>query len=332
MSPMEAYVHDAVLDMHHARDELEATLAEVGENDWERMIPYGSRTIHELLAHLAGADQAWAVAAQGLLKGESEDTAPLSPDAVRASRLRTVERGRSRPVAELRAEMASRRKLLLTLFDELEPRHLSLALRSYGDEHNSVRERIWLGYHDRLHAADVRRALRRTWRPPNLQFLPDLREAVDALSPDAALYVIYSVDPTKWELPSVVPGWSNRELLAHLATGDWVFQSHLRRLIEDGRPADWPDVDAGNAERLVERRFTTVATLVEEFLSMRHETMLLLSRIRTEHLRVPIAMRWRPDIKRPTVREYLQQFWMHERMHVGQLRPVMRYATARGGR
>jgi hypothetical protein len=267
-----------------------------------------------------------------LLKGESEAKAPLTPEEVKAARLRTIERGRGRPVGELREEMASRRKLLLTLYEELESRHLSVALRSYGDEHNSVRERIWLGYHDRLHAADVRRALRMTWHPPTLEFLPSLREAVDALSPDGALYVIYSVDPTARELPSVVPEWSNRELLAHIATGDWVFQSRLRSLIAEGTLPDWPDVAAGNAERLAERRVTPVATLVEEFLSMRHETMLLLAQLTARHVSVKMSMPWLGDAKERTVLDYVRWFWRHERSHVEQLRRVMKYATARGGR
>lgn len=332
MLVMEAYVHDAVLDMLHARDELEAALDEVGEGQWERAVPYGERTLHELLAHVAGADQAWAVAAQGLLKGESETKAALTPEEAKAARRLAIERGRGRPVAELRAEMASRRKLLLTLYEELEPRHLSVALRSYGDEHNSVRERIWLGYHDRLHAADVRRALRMNWASPRLVFPPEVRPAAEALSPERALYVIFSVDPTKWELPSVVPEWSNRELLAHIATGDWVFQSRLRSLIADGTLPEWPDVAAGNAERLAERRMTPVGTLVEEYLSMRHETMLLLAQLTPGHLRVKMSMPWLGDAEERTVLDYVRWFWMHERSHCEQLRPAMRYATARGGR
>ena len=243
---MEAYVHDAVLDMHHGRDELEGALAEIGADDWSRKIPYGSRTLKELLAHLAGADQAWAVAAQGLLKGEAEHKPPLTPEEAKAARARTIERGRNSSVDALLEEMRTRRRLLLTLYEELEQKHLMMTLPSYGEEHNSVRERIWLGYHDRMHAADIRRALKMSWEPPKLDFLLELREAVERLSPDETLYVIYSVDPTKWESPSVVPGWTNRNLLAHIASGDWVFQTHLRSLLDDGRAAVWPDVDAGN--------------------------------------------------------------------------------------
>jgi uncharacterized damage-inducible protein DinB len=315
--------------MHHARDELLAALHNVQPADWERKIPYGDRTLHELLAHLASADQAWAVAAQGLLKGESEAGAmPLTPAEAKEARIRAIERGRARPVAELRSEMDSRRKLLLGLFELLEKRHLALALTSYGDEHNSVRERIWLGYHDRLHAADVKRTLRTHWAPPKLVFLPQLRETVAALAPDETLYVIHSVDPTKWELPSVLPQWSNRNLLAHIATGDWVLQTHLRSLLEHKHVAEWPDVTAGNEGLTGDRRVTPVHTLIDEYLSMRHETMLLLARLKPEHLREKITMRFLPEPHERTVLDYLQFFPNHERTHREQLRPVMRYATS----
>ena len=205
--------------------------------------------------------------------------------------------------------MERRRKLLLGLYDLLEPRHLALALRSYGDEHNSVRERIWLGYHDRLHAADVRRALRLTGIRSRLTFLPQVQPAADALAPDATLYVIHSVDPVNWERPSPLPGWSYRQLLMHIATGDWVLQGHLRHIIEHGRgrrvagrrlPA--------TRERLEERRHSTDRALTEEFLSMRHETMLLLSQLKPKHLELKIAFWWEPQPNERTILEYLVGF------------------------
>jgi hypothetical protein len=322
---MDRYVHDAVLDMRIARNELMAALDEVKPDDWLRFVPYGSRTLHDLLAHLAGADQAWAVAAQGLLKGESDQQAPLTPDEARAARGRSIERGRSQRPDVLVEEMDRRRKLLLSLFELLEPRHLALALRSFGEEHNSVRERIWLGYHDRLHAADVRRALRMHWVPQHLEFVPEVQPAVRTLAPDETLYVIYSVDPVNWERPSRVPGWTYRRLLAHIATGDWVLQGHLRHIIEHGEVAPWPDIDAGNAERVGERRLSTQRTLTEEYLSMRHETMRLLAQLRPGHLGLKIKLWWPPQPEERTVLDYVLMFERHERGHREQLRPAMRY-------
>ncbi len=328
---MEPFVHDAVLDMQMARAELMAALGDVAERDWVRFVPYGPRTLHDLLAHVAGADQGWALAAQGLLRGEGDvAAAPLSPAEVKAVRERTIERGRKRTVDELLEEMEQRRKLLLGLYDLLEKRHLALALRSYGEQHNSVRERIWLGYHDRLHAADVRRAMRLTWAPAQLKLSQHLQLAADALAPDATLYVIYNVDPVNWERPSPLPGWSNRQLLMHIATGDWVLQSHLRHIVEHGSVGAWPDVTAGNAARLEERAHSTDRALTEEFLSMRHETFVLFSQLEPKHLVLEIEFWWELRPNKHTILEYLLQFETHERTHREQLRPAMRWVRAYG--
>jgi hypothetical protein len=326
---MEAFVHDAVLDMQHARNDLLAALAEVGDGDWGRYVPYGERTLHDLLAHLATADHAWALAAQGLLKGEAEQQPPLTPAEAAAARAGAVKSARKLPPAELIAEMERRRRLLLSLYELLEPRHLALALRSFGDRHNSVRERIWLGYHDRMHAADVRRALALTWQPQHLRLLPEVQGAADSLKPDAALYVIYNVDPVQWQRPSPLPGWSFHDLLAHIATGDWVLQGHLRHVIEHGRVAAWPDIDAGNAQRIEERRHTTEGRLAEEYLSTRHETLRLIAGLKLEHLRLTFEISVRPfEI---TLADMLDWFHPHEETHAEQLRPAMKYVRAQGG-
>lgn len=329
---MEPSVHDAALDMLAARNELLSALSQVGERDWDRYVPYGSRTLHDLLAHVAGADGAWARAAKGLLKGEAEECPPLTREQARDARERAIERGRSQRPAALLEEMERRRRLLLSLYELLEPRHLPLALRSFGDEHNSVRERIWLGYHDRLHAADVRRALRMRWHPQPLPFLPETQPTVEALAPDETLYVIHSVDPVCWERPSPLSGWSYRQLLAHIATGDWVLQCHLRHIVEHGAVAPWPDVDAGNAKRVAERAHSTDRALTEEYLSMRHETLRLIARLEPAHPSLPIEFWWEPRPNQHTVLDYLLAFERHDRAHREQLRGAMRYARARGGR
>jgi hypothetical protein len=226
--------------------------------------------------------------------------------------------------------MERRRKLLLSLYDLLEPAHLAAALPSFGAKHNSVRERIWRGYHDRLHLADIQRAMRLNWRPQNLAFLPDVEPVVESLSPDETLYVIYSVDPVYWErrVPSL--DWTYRQLLEHIATGDWVLQTHLRHVLDQGRAAEWPDVAAGNAERIEKRRFSTDRALTEEFLSMRHETARLLADLRPEHLRLPILFRWETPAERPFI-DYLRLFDRHDATHRDQLRGAMKYANATGG-
>lgn len=322
---MDREVRRAADDMRAAREELLAAIEAIGEADWDRLVPYGARSLHELLAHVAAADQAWAHAASDLLRGEGEDRRPPTPASARAVRERAIQRGRAQSPEDLLEEMARRRRLLLSLYELLEQHHLALGLPAFGERHNSVRERIWLGYHDRLHAADIRRTLAMRWHPPRSRFLPDLRPAIDALSPDETLYVVYSVDPVLWERPSPVPGWSYRALLAHIATGDWVLQHHLRHIIEHGVVAEWPDIDAGNAARIEERRFSTVATLADEYLSMRHETTLLLARLKPKHLALPIRLWFETPPADRIVLDYLLGFERHETAHREQLRAAMKH-------
>ena len=129
-----------------------------------------------------------------------------------------------------------------------------------------------------------------------------------------------------------MPGWICRMLLAHIATGDWVLQTHLRSLIDTGAPAPWPDIDAGNAARLAERTYTTHDALTEEDLSMRHETLRLLAQLRPEHLSQPIDLWWKPEPRRATVQMYLDGFHEHDDHHGEQLRGGMKWARALRGK
>jgi uncharacterized damage-inducible protein DinB len=312
--------------MQMSRDRLETAFEGLQSPDWERFVPYGSRTVRDVLAHVASADHAWALAAQGLLKGEAE-ASPVAAD-IHTARDSAIERRRGESVKTLRDEMIRRRKLLLSLFDLLEPKHLAQKLPSFG-EHDSVRERIWLGYHDRLHQADVERALRTNWYPPELHFLPEVAVAAAALEPETTKYVIYSVDEAWWEKPSPLAGWSYRNLLAHIASGDWVMQRHLRHVLDECVVPAWPDVDEGNAERIAERRLSTWQALTDEFLSMRHETMVLLAALEPRHLTLAIELPWLPAEQRTkTLLDYLQWFWRHEHNHREQLRRAMRHKTS----
>ena len=172
--------------------------------------------------------------------------------------------------------------------------------------------------------------MRLTWHPAKLAFLPELQPVAEALAPDATLYVISQRRSDVWEQPSPLPEWSFRQLLAHIATGDWVLQLHLRSLIDEGRPAEWPDVAAGNARMIEERRFSTERALVEEYLSMRHETMLLLAQLKPRHLAEKIRAWWEATPNEHTVLEYLDGFESHDRLHREQLRPAMKYLHAQG--
>ena len=92
--------------------------------------------------------------------------------------------------------------------------------------------------------------------------------------------------------PSPNAGWTYKDLLAHLATGDWICQHFLRGLLETGRVPEWPDADAGNAERVAARRGKSVSELAEERAQHRNETLRLIGQLEQGHLDRPIDMPW----------------------------------------
>ena len=64
---------------------------------------------------------------------------------------------------------------------------------------------------------------------------------------------------------------------------------------------------------------------------MRHETLLLCSRLAKMHLDLKIAFWWEPAPNEHTVLDYLSMFERHDRSHQEQLRPAMRWVRAYGG-
>jgi hypothetical protein len=108
-----------------------------------------------------------------------------------------------------------------------------------------------------------------------------------------------------------------------------VLQYQLKHVIETGSVVAWPDVTAGNAERVEDRRFATWQTLADEFLSMRHETMRLLGEVKQAHLKLAIERPWLPAEQRSAaVFDYLRDFWWHDDSHRNQLRNAMRHKTS----
>ena len=94
--------------------------------------------------------------------------------------------------------------------------------------------------------------------------------------------------PEIWGLPSPLEGWSYKDLLAHLATGDWVCQ-HILRTVLANEPLDVanitnPDwVTDGNTRFLAERKDRSVEELVAEVEAEGEETQELLAQLTDEH-------------------------------------------------
>ena len=94
----------------------------------------------------------------------------------------------------------------------------------------------------------------------------------------------------RWSQPSANPGWTNKDLLAHLATGYVVRLAVLQSIVATGRPGPVPDADAANARNIEARRGTPVEDLVEEMLATRETVLRLMQQFQDAHLDVMVEL------------------------------------------
>ena len=142
--------------------------------------------------------------------------------------------------------------------------------------------------------------------------------------------VARAVEPSRWSDPSPYPGWTYKDLLAHLATGYTVRLTQLRDLLEKGKLGPEPDADAANAENIARHRGSPPEALVEEMVRQRSEVRRLLGLLRPEHLEATTTIR-RPRDQAPrdgSFLEALQHWHEHDLEHAADLAAVARWPVA----
>jgi uncharacterized protein (TIGR03083 family) len=143
---------------------------------------------------------------------------------------------------------------------------------------------------------------------------------------DYLVSVARAVDPDKWGEPSPYPGWTYKDLLAHLATGYTVRLAQLRGLVEKGELSAQPDADAANAENIARHRKSSPEALVEEMVRQRSEVRRLMGLLRPEHLDARTAVHRRGQAPQDgSFLEALQHWHEHDLEHAADLSPIMRW-------
>ena len=132
--------------------------------------------------------------------------------------------------------------------------------------------------------------------------------------------------PEMWTMPSPLEGWTYKDLLAHLATGDWVFQTMLRQTlgIENALPAQatLEFVNEGNARLLAERKDTSIEELIAEAEREGETTQELLSGLSDAN--DPSAFVWhRPNGDPVTLEQWVTGFPRHDPSHLAQLKTAL---------
>lgn len=143
------------------------------------------------------------------------------------------------------------------------------------------------------------------WVEPIAAKLRDTRREI--------VVVAESTPDGAWEETSPLDPWTYKDLLAHLATGDWVCQSVLNMVVH-GTEFDFQGPDDGNARFVQERREMPVAELIAEVEAEGEETQELLSQLKDEHQGLT------REGARMNLGDYLRGFPGHDEQHLAQLR------------
>jgi hypothetical protein len=131
-----------------------------------------------------------------------------------------------------------------------------------------------------------------------------------------------------WSLPSGNPGWSCHDLLAHLATGDWLMQRFVRDALAGKDLAasmSGVGLDGENARLVTAGRSQAPAELLAQARAQLSRSLALWELLDERSL-TQVMPRW--DGGFWSLRDYLLAFPGHERGHIAQLRAALSGSAA----
>ncbi len=122
-----------------------------------------------------------------------------------------------------------------------------------------------------------------------------------------------------WERPSPTEGWTYKDILAHLAVGDWLCQTVLRAAISK-EPLNrdlFADINSQNERYRLERVGRSVDDLIAEVEAEGEDTQSLLARLTEAHEATRLGARPKGLV------QYLRHFPRHDRQHLDDLRAAL---------
>ncbi len=154
--------------------------------------------------------------------------------------------------------------------------------------------------------------------------LPEIEAAIDTLHAvhSDLLRAVDAVADDDWDQPSPDPGWTYRDVLAHVVSNELRVHTRLRSALGQTDEAEQRainDINGWNERQVESRRGRPVPELVDELATRRQETLRLLDAFTSHYLSTPITL---ADGGTCNVLEYIQMFTEHISEHAGQLVPA----------
>lgn len=323
----------AIADMQEARRQFLALVDSLSPADWSRPVPYpinpsgGQWTVKDVVAHVVGDMTAGLL---GLLVSGQLDPRTI-PQLAKTydpgpTNAQIVASRKDASPQELRELLDRALEPTFDAMRQATPEHLGWPVPLGPGYEITSEDLLWSSYHDRTHADEIQRALATHHGPEQLSFLPAVQEKITQMHHGRERFIraAYSVADDAWNEPSAFPGWSYKDILAHMAANDLRVHTRLRAILGDRDEAELAairDVHGWNQRSLDERRGRSTAELMDEFAALRYETLRILSRLQEEHLSAKTLV---SDVGELSLLEYLDRATNHELGHGGDLVPASR--------
>jgi hypothetical protein len=317
----------AVVDLQHAHRELLRTVDALKPADWERGVPYGEWTVKDLIAHCIGdmSPSGPGLIAAGVLTPQFIAETSETFDVRQRNQAMVEERRRYTP-EDLRQLLFEAHDAKIEATLRLNESHLQVLDYNVpmGTGYDiKVLDWLWYGYHDREHADDLRRALAVDWAPQVLTFIPELEDSIRLLvrGREGLLRAIYSVADDAWDERAVGEGqqWTNKDVLAHVATNDLRPQARFRGVMgqwDEDEQKRILQTNEWNEEMVSQARGKSVRETIDTMQANRHDTMVLISRLKPEHITATVRF---ADGREVSIQNYVGFLGEHDSMHAGQL-------------
>lgn len=323
----------AVVDLQHAHRELLRVVDSLKPSDWERGVPYGEWTVKDFVALCIGdmSPSGPGLIAAGVLTPEFIEETSRTMD-VRARNQALIDERRRYTPEDLRQLLFEAHDARIEASLRLDESHipvLDYTVPMGPGYEIKVWDWLWYGYHDRQHADDLRRALAVDWTPQRLEFDPALEEPIRLMvrGRDGLLRAVYSVADDAWDEAAHSgdsPGWTYRDILAHAATNDLRPQARFRGVLgqwDEDEQARILQTAEWNEEQVSRLRGKSVREIVDVMAANRHDTMVLLSQLKPEHMDRTVRF---ADGREVAIRDYVSFLGEHDSVHAGELVAVSR--------